>query len=179
MNQLKIEIVTYAEYLAPIKTIRTRVFQEEQGITPELEFDGLDHTATHLLAYIDGKPVGTARIRSIDEKTIKIERLAVLPEARRRGIGKQLTQKALSFAQEHHYQTAIANSQLYIKNLYEKLGFTPVGKVFQEAGIPHIKMSKKLDLSPVKAEYKLEKLLKNTTPDMQHNEIDWGESVGD
>ena len=144
MNQIKIEIVTYTEYLAPITKIRTRVFQEEQGITSELEFDGLDHSATHLLAYVDGKPVGTARIRSLDEHTVKIERLAVLPEARRKGIGKQLTQKALTFAQEHHYQTAILNSQLYIKSLYEKLGFTQVGEVFDEAGIPHIKMSKEL-----------------------------------
>ena len=144
MNQIKIEIVTYAEYLAPIKRIRTQVFHEEQGITPELEFDGLDHTATHLLAYVDGQPVGTARIRSIGEKTIKIERLAVLPKARRKGIGMQLTQKALSFAQEHHYQNAILNSQLYIKSLYEKLGFTQVGEVFEEAGIPHVKMRKKL-----------------------------------
>ena len=179
MNQLKIEIVTYAESLALIKKIRTKVFQEEQGIATELEFDGLDHTATHLLAYVDRKPVGTARIRSIDEKTIKIERLAVLPEARRRGIGKQLTQKALSFAQENYYQTAILNSQLYIKSLYEKLGFTQVGEVFNEAGIPHVKMSKQLDLSPVKTEYKLDELLKNVTPDMQHDEIDWGESEED
>ena len=147
MNQIKIEIVTYAEYLASIKKIRTKVFQKEQGISTELEFDGLDHTATHLLAYIDGKPVGTARIRSIDKKTLKIERLAVLPGARRRGIGKQLTQKALAFAQKHHYQNAILNSQLYITSLYEQLGFIRVGEVFDEAGIPHIKMSKKLDVS--------------------------------
>ena len=150
MNRIKIEMVSYAEYLAPIKAIRTRVFQEEQAIAPELEFDGLDHDATHFLAYLDGKPVGTARIRSLDEKTLKIERLAVLPEVRRMGIGKQLMAKALDFAQEHHYQTAILNSQLYVKSLYEKLGFTQVGEVFEEAGIPHVKMSKKLDLSPIR-----------------------------
>jgi len=121
------------------------VFQEEQGIDPELEFDGLDHAATHLLAYVDGHPVGTARMRSIGKKTIKIERLAVLPEARRKGIGKQLTQKALDFAKEHHYQTAILNSQVYIKSLYEKLGFRQVGEVFDEAGIPHIKMIKEFN----------------------------------
>ncbi len=37
----------------------------------------------------------------------------------------------------------------------------------------------KIILSPVKKEYDLEELLKNATPDMQHDEIDWGESVGD
>ena len=146
MNHIEIAIANYAENLAPINIIRTKVFQKEQGITPELEFDGLDHGAIHLLAYLDNQPVGTARIRAIDKKTIKLERLAVLPEARRRGIGKQLTQKALTYAQQHYYQTAILNSQLYIKSLYEKLGFRQVGEVFDEAGIPHIKMSKQLIL---------------------------------
>ncbi len=149
MNRIKIEVVSYTKYLAPIKTIRTKVFQEEQAITPELEFDGLDHTATHLLAYLDGKPVGTARIRSLDEKTLKIERLAVLPEARRQGIGTELMTTVLDFAQKHHYQYAILNSQLYIKSLYEKLGFTQVGEIFDEAGIPHLKMRKELDLNRV------------------------------
>jgi predicted GNAT family N-acyltransferase len=27
---------------------------------------------------------------------------------------------------------------------YEKLGYKPVGQTFEEAGIPHIKMTKKL-----------------------------------
>ena len=150
MNQVKIKIVTFAEYLKLITKIRTKVFQEEQRISPELEFDGLDHQAIHLLAYWKDKPVGTARIRSIDQKTIKIERLAVLPEARRQGIGKQLTQQALDFAHKHHYQTVNLNSQLYIKTLYEKLGFTQVGDIFDEAGIPHVKMYQQLDLSTAK-----------------------------
>lgn len=147
MNQVKIKLVTFAEDLKLITKIRTRVFQEEQGISPELEFDGLDHQAIHLLAYLKDKPVGTARIRCIDKKNIKIERLAVLPEARRQGIGNQLTQRALDFAQKNHYQTVNLNSQLYIKSLYEKLGFTQIGDVFDEAGIPHVKMNKQLDLS--------------------------------
>ncbi|ELS03742.1 putative acyltransferase [Xenococcus sp. PCC 7305] len=144
MNQVVIAIVTYAEFLVPIKAIRTTVFQKEQGIAAELEFDGLDSIAIHLLAYIDANPVGTARMRDIGKQTLKLERLAVLPEARRKGIGKQLTQKALDFAQENNYQAVSLNSQLYVKNLYEKLGFQSVGDIFDEAGIPHIKMIKQL-----------------------------------
>ena len=36
----------------------------------------------------------------------------------------------------------------------------------------------KIVLSPIKEAYDLEELLKNATPQMQHDEIDWGESVG-
>nr|MDJ0798098.1 GNAT family N-acetyltransferase [Calothrix sp. MO_167.B12] len=43
----------------------------------------------------NGQAVGTARIRYLDETTAKIERLAVLPMARRKGIGKQITMVAL------------------------------------------------------------------------------------
>lgn len=36
----------------------------------------------------------------------------------------------------------------------------------------------KIILSPIKQAYSLEELLKNATPEMQHDEIDWGEAVG-
>ena len=34
----------------------------------------------------------------------------------------------------------------------------------------------KIVLSPIKEAYDLKELLKNVTPDMQHDEIDWGDS---
>jgi len=37
------------------------------------------------------------------------------------------------------------NAQLEVKEFYEKLGYKPVGHVFHEAGIPHIKMEKVLE----------------------------------
>ncbi|NES77023.1 MULTISPECIES: AbrB/MazE/SpoVT family DNA-binding domain-containing protein [Okeania] len=36
----------------------------------------------------------------------------------------------------------------------------------------------KIILSPTKPKYSLEELLKEATPDMQHDELDWGESMG-
>nr|WP_204102449.1 hypothetical protein [Spirulina major] len=33
--------------------------------------------------------------------------------------------------------------------------------------------------STVHSKYTLEELLENVTPDLQHNEVDWGESVGE
>ena len=39
--------------------------------------------------------------------------------------------------------------------------------------------SNKIVLSPVKKTYSLEELLQNATPDMQHDEIDWGEALGE
>ena len=144
MGRVEIKSVSYAEELAAIQSIRRTVFQEEQGVAPQLEFDGLDETALHLLAYLEAQPVGTARIR-MTAQSAKIERLAVLPAARGRGIGKQLMEKALEVLAEE-CEEVLVHAQEYVKGLYHQLGFKQVGKQFEEAGIPHVKMVKTLDL---------------------------------
>ena len=41
--------------------IRREVFLQEQGVSPEEEFDGLDDRAFHLILYNDGVPAATGR----------------------------------------------------------------------------------------------------------------------
>jgi predicted GNAT family N-acyltransferase len=142
MDSLKIETVQYQGSMVAIDQIRTKVFQEEQGVSAELEFDGLDPSAIHFLAYVNGKAVGTARIREIDGDTVKIERLAVLPNYRKQGIGRKLMKSALSTIVQQGKPIAIIHAQAYIAQLYEQLGFAIVGEQFNEAGIPHVKMVK-------------------------------------
>lgn len=144
MNNLKIKIVSYSEEQQILESIRKQVFQEEQNVPFELEFDGQDKTAEHFLAYWQGKAIGTARLRFLEPQTAKIERLAVLKEARGQNIGMQLMQAVLERARQRQAEQATINAQLYIKGLYLKLGFEPVGEQFAEAGIPHLKMIKKL-----------------------------------
>ncbi|HLP87232.1 MAG TPA: GNAT family N-acetyltransferase [Nostocaceae cyanobacterium] len=147
MNNLIIKIVNTPEEFTAIQQIRIKVFQQEQGVEPALEFDGKDDISTHLIAYLDNQPIGTTRIRYINEKTAKLERLAVLPEARGQGIGKQIIEKSLQFLTNKNISQVVVHSQEYIKNLYVQLGFIPEGEIFFEAAIPHIKMSKKLVIS--------------------------------
>lgn len=144
MKQLILKRVTYGDEQEAINQIRRTVFQEEQGVAPELEFDGQDESAQHLIAYRDNQPVGTLRIRPLDDNTVKIERLAVLPTARRQGIGKQLMEAALNLAQDEGYTQIRVNAQTYIQAFYQRLGFETVGEEFEEAGIPHIQMLKRI-----------------------------------
>ena len=144
IGAIEIKTVRYQDFLVPIKEIRTLVFQQEQSVSAELEFDGLDAIATHFLAYVEGEAVGTARIREIDADTAKIERLAVLSEYRKQGVGKRLMESALFTIARQNKSTAIVHAQAYIAQLYQQLGFSIVGDKFTEAGIPHVKMIKHL-----------------------------------
>jgi len=140
MSNLVVRVVSYAAEKPLIQAIRYQVFQVEQGVNPALEFDGQDETAIHLLACLEGKPVGTARIRLLSDQLAKIERVAVLSTCRGQGIGKRLMEEAIVFLNTKNISEIKINAQLYVKDFYQKLGFEQRGEVFEEAGIPHIEM---------------------------------------
>jgi predicted GNAT family N-acyltransferase len=144
MSNLVIRLANFSEDFLEIKAIRKAVFQEEQKVEEALEFDGKDEICEHLIAYLDNLAVGTARIRYIDDKTVKIERLAVLSTARGQGIGKKIMEEALLIIASKDIAEVVINAQEYVKALYYKLGFAQEGEIFIEAGIPHVKMRKKL-----------------------------------
>ncbi|NHC33681.1 GNAT family N-acetyltransferase [Scytonema millei] len=141
---LTIKVAELPEDFSAMRSVRTEVFQSEQRIDPELDFDGQDESSDQIIAYLDDRPIGTARIRYLDDTTAKIERLAVLPAGRGKGIGKLIMEKAIALATQKKMQEVVIHSQEYIQGLHQKLGFEPEGAVFEEAGIPHVKMRKKL-----------------------------------
>ncbi|MDZ8185556.1 MAG: GNAT family N-acetyltransferase [Nostoc sp. ChiSLP02] len=146
MSNLVIKVAKIPEDFPAIAAIRKSVFQDEQGVDDALEFDGNDEISDHLIAYLDDKPVGTTRIRYLDDQTAKIERLAVLSRFRGQGIGKKITENALLFLASKNIREVVIHAQDYVKSLYQKLGFVEEGEIFEEVGIPHVKMRKPLQL---------------------------------
>lgn len=142
MSNLIIKIADLPEEFPAIAAIRKSVFQEEQGVDPTLEFDGKDEVSQHLIAYLEQKAVGTTRIRYLDEKTAKIERLAVLSTARGQGIGKKIMENALQIIASKNVPEVVIHAQESVKVLYQKLNFVEEGEIFEEAGILHVKMRK-------------------------------------
>lgn len=120
-------------------SIRIRVFVREQGVPAEIELDEDDRRATHLLASVGGKPVGTARLVITNAKA-KIGRMAVLKSYRGKGLGKALLKRAVELARKRRAKLIYLHAQVSVVGFYKKMGFRPVGRVFMEAGIPHRKM---------------------------------------
>lgn len=143
-EDLTIRVAKLPEDLPQIHQIRYLVFQIEQGVDPTLEFDGEDENSTHLLAYLDQTAVATVRLRFLDKTTVKVERFAVLKECRGRGVGDRLMQYSLEWLDREQVTLVQMNAQKAVQGFYERFGFVPEGNVFEEAGIPHIRMSKLL-----------------------------------
>ncbi|PAP78349.1 GNAT family N-acetyltransferase [Rubrivirga marina] len=139
------EAVTEADWQA-VRAVRQRVFVEEQACPPEEEWDVHDAPEArgvavhHLLAEHDGAPVGCARWRPVGD-AVKLERFAVVPEARGTGLGRALVARALADARAAGHRRFVLHAQTYIADLYASFGFEPEGDVFDEAGIEHVKMA--------------------------------------
>jgi len=134
---IKIKEVKTKSELDQVFAIRREVFVEEQNVSEEIEMDEYDVSSQHVLATIDGKPVGTARWRKTNEG-IKLERFAVLKLYRGKNIGAELV---YVFLRKHSPERYIyLNAQEKVISFYEKFGFVAEGDCFYEAGIPHKKM---------------------------------------
>ena len=141
-GDLMIKIVETVKELRDAKWVRIRVFQREQGINIARDFDDKDPESIHIVAYLAEMPVGTARMRLLEDGAGKIERVAVLKEFRKRGIGKQLIKYALYVLKSERIKIARLSSQKPVKNFYKQFGFSEFGDVFDDAGIRHIMMEK-------------------------------------
>lgn len=124
--------------------VRYQVFVVEQKIDKDIELDGLDQDCDHFVAYIDGLAVGAGRIRYLDNNKAKIERMAVRSEFRGKKIGGEILRTMVSYLTKNKIIEIILNSQYHAKAFYEKFGFKSEGKIFKEANIDHIKMTKNL-----------------------------------
>ena len=116
--------------------LRRRVFIDEQQVPESEEWDGQDPDCLHFLACENGQPIGTARLLPDGH----IGRVAVLGQARGRGIGLLLMREAIAAARLLGHEEVILAAQIQAMPFYERLGFQAYGEEFLDAGIPHRNM---------------------------------------
>jgi len=139
MRKVHVKKVKSKTDLKKALAIRLRVFVREQRVPREIELDCDDETAMHLLACVNAKAVGTARV-VVKGRAAKVGRMAVLKSCRGRGIGGELLNRALKLAKMRGANQIYLHAQVSVISFYKKFGFRPRGRVFMEAGIPHRKM---------------------------------------
>lgn len=132
------------EDLARCRAIRREVFIDEQGVSEEEEWDGLDGECTHFLAMAGTRPVGTARLRVTPEGEARAQRVAVLKTRRGRNIGRHLMEAMEQVAGEAGHAELVLEGQVQAIPFYEKIGYRAEGEEFLDAGIPHRLMRKAL-----------------------------------
>ncbi len=131
--------------------IREIVFIEEQSVPESLERDADDAQAFHVLALEGGHAIGTGRLVALTVAPEgqsgnwgRVGRMAVLQSNRKGGTGSKLLSALEAEARRRGMAGIILHAQLSAMEFYKRHGYETHGAVFEEAGMPHLEMKKKL-----------------------------------
>lgn len=131
--------------------IREIVFIEEQSVPESLERDADDAQAFHVLALAGGHAIGTGRLVALTVAPEgqsgnwgRVGRMAVLQSNRKGGTGSKLLSALEAEARRRGMAGIILHAQLSAMEFYKRHGYETHGAVFEEAGMPHLEMKKKL-----------------------------------
>ena len=144
-----IPAVSSDERLAALE-IRRRVFSEEQGVADLRVADSDD--ARSLIALATAQRAGAGNNErwpvSTGRLTLPLARggqalvawVATIPEARGQGAGGLVMRFLLAAADNAGAREVALAAQLPAEDFYRRLGFLPVGPLYDVRGIPHRRM---------------------------------------
>ncbi|WP_096435645.1 GNAT family N-acetyltransferase [Alteribacter populi] len=140
---MEVRVVQSAKEKEDAYFVRRVVFVDEQQVPEEEEIDQYEQDAIHFVAYDEQKPVGAGRLRILDDIG-KVERICVLKEYRKRGVGDLLMKKIEEEVTRHSIEELKLNAQTSAETFYTKLGYKVFSGEFFDAGIPHVAMKKQV-----------------------------------
>ncbi|HET7752497.1 MAG TPA: GNAT family N-acetyltransferase [Anaeromyxobacteraceae bacterium] len=125
--------------------LRHEVFVVEQAVPEDLERDEQDDRADHVIAEdAAGRLVATGRLVDLDGRVGKVGRMAVSRSERGRGAGAAVLAELERLAREKGMSEILLHAQLTARGFYDQAGYLAEGAEFEEAGIGHVAMRKRL-----------------------------------
>ena len=124
-----------------ILKLRIEIFVVEQCCYYQ-ELDYEDKEAFHVSIYNDGIIVAVGRIiPNLHNKEVKIGRIAVRMEHRKRGLAYKMMKDIMNFlSKDYKNFSVLLSAQTYLIEFYQSFGFKEVGDNYLEDGIEHINM---------------------------------------
>lgn len=138
--ELELRLADWNSDRETLRALREQVFIIEQQVPREIEWDGRDEDALHVLGTLDGAPIACGRL--LPEG--KIGRMAVLASHRGHGYGAAVLQALVEAARDRGMTEVYLHAQQHAADFYRRAGFEREGEPFEEAGIAHIAMRLRL-----------------------------------
>lgn len=137
------------EELYQLLQLRTEVFVVEQNC-PYQDIDGTDQQSCHLLVKESSNPsLLIAYLRfypsQLDNKSVvAMGRVCTRANNRKQGVSRELMNQALAYIEQKELKTITVSAQAYLEDFYQSLGFKAISELYDEDGIPHIRMIREI-----------------------------------
>lgn len=104
--------------------VRIQAMARKHQIPLDVEFDEHDTPEAKYIVIVDDYlPIATCRLYAIDDKSVMLGRIVVLPEYRGQGFGTLVVKEAEKWAKELGFKTAVLESRDNKIHFYETLGY--------------------------------------------------------
>ena len=125
--------------------VRIQAMAKKHHITLRQEFDAYDTPETkYIVITEDDFPIATARMYSLDERSMMIGRVVVLPEYRHQGIGTRVMQECEKWAAELGTEMTVVESRDNKTEFYRQMGYKICGEEVDGETFRCIRMEKQL-----------------------------------
>lgn len=127
--------------------LRYEILRKPLGLhyTPEQLAGEADQM--HFAAIYDNKVIGILLIEKLNDTSCKMRQVAVATEFQNKGIGKKLVEFAERELENRRINSIILHARDTAIPFYLSLNYSIISDTFYEVGIPHKKMSKKIQVS--------------------------------
>jgi YbgC/YbaW family acyl-CoA thioester hydrolase len=144
-DMVQVHVGSWHDFKHLASPLRTEVFVQEQKVPAEMEWDHEDDTALHAVALNRmGMPLATGRLLQHAPGVARIGRMAVKKPMRGSDLGHRVLHALMDAAKNRGDAQVVLHAQCSAEGFYKRAGFVPHGAIFEEAGIAHIEMVRKL-----------------------------------
>jgi hypothetical protein len=125
--------------------LRDLILRKPLGMSFKPDELSSEYNSIHFAAYTnDLELLGTLVMKPLDNHQIKMRQVAVFPFAQRKGVGQLMVAASETYAKENNFKEIVLSARVPAVPFYEKLGYFVTSGLYQEVGIDHYKMVKKL-----------------------------------
>ena len=125
--------------------LRYRVLKEPLGLEFSEETLSKEFEDTHLALYNDAYQLMACLVLSPESGgQVRMRQVAVEPAKQKSGLGRILVGYSEDWSRKAGFTEMVLHAREQVVSFYEKLGYKKVGKKFEEVGLLHWQMKKKL-----------------------------------
>lgn len=146
MKEIKVLRAVEEWQRAGAYSVRIEGMNRQHHISLREEFDEHDGDESKYIVLLDDEyPVATCRFYELDEQSVMVGRVVVLPEYRGEHLGSRLIKEAEAWIKELGYSKVRIDSRVVAIGFYEKSGYSRIDdEVIKSWSFDCIRMQKEL-----------------------------------
>jgi predicted GNAT family N-acyltransferase len=132
-----------AEYRA-VLVLRDQILRRPLGLVLTDDDTAGEHDQRHFVLRKNGSLLAGVIAMNIEPGTVRLRQMWVREDMAGQGLGRSLLAGVEQILGAEDFLRITLNARIIVRGFYEKCGYTVEGPEFEEIGIPHVRMTRRI-----------------------------------